>query len=462
MTASDPAGLTVAAAAELIRSRQLSPVELTEACLDRIERLDGSLNAFITVTREQALADARGATDEIARGAYRGPLHGIPMALKDLFQTAGVRTTAGSKILAEHVPAEDAHVVSRLKVAGAVLLGKQNMHEFAFGATGINPHYGPVRNPVDTGRITGGSSSGSGAAVAAGECLASLGTDTGGSVRIPASLCGIVGLKPTYGRVSRRGVVPLSWSLDHVGPMARTAEDAAIVLQAIAGGDPGDESSSREPVPDYRAALSGGVRGLRIGVAFDGLRMSGFFAGIYADLEAAVHGAIEVLERLGAEVREVDLPLLEELHAAAAAILMPEALSYHQKWLATRPDDYGEEVRHRLELASMYPAVHYVNAQRLRELAVRAWREQVFAEVDLVAVPATATAAVPIEEAGLETTLSLVRFTNPFNVLAVPAVSVPCGRTGDGLPIGLQLVGRWFDEATVLRAAHGYQMEAGR
>ncbi len=444
--------LSVAEAGELIRRRKLSPVELTEACLEQIGRLDGHLNAFITVIRAEAIQTARQAAQAIAKGTYKGPLHGVPLALKDLFATAGVPTTAGSQIMADHVPAEDAEVTARLKAAGAIVLGKLNLHEFAFGATGVNPHYGPVRNPWDSDRMSGGSSSGSAAAVAAGECLAALGTDTGGSIRIPASLCGVVGLKPTYGRVSRRGVVPLSWALDHVGPLARSVEDAAIVLGAIAGRDPLDESSSAEPVPDYRRGLKGDLRGLRVGVPREH-----FFDKVEEDVLEAVRAAIALLGRLGAGLLEVSLPHIAEAPAAVNAIMLPEALAYHQRWLAERADDYGDDVRQRLEIAMTVLGVHYVQAQRLRQLIVQKWQREVFERVDLLATPTTPIAAVPIEESEVQTTMALVRFTGPFNLTGLPAISVPCGFTQGGLPVGLQLAGRWFEEETVLRAAHAYE-----
>ncbi len=452
MTETELTRLALAEAAEQLRRRQLSPVELTEACLERIGRVEGRLNAFITVMREEALQAARQAAQAIAQGHYKGPLHGIPVALKDLFATAGVPTTAGSRILAENVPAEDADATARLRSAGAVIIGKLNLHEFAFGATGVNPHYGPARNPWDQGRIAGGSSSGSAVAVASGECFAALGTDTGGSIRIPASLCGVVGLKPTYGRVSRRGVVPLSWALDHVGPLTRSAEDAAIVLGAVAGHDPRDESSSREPVPDYRRDLKRDRRGLRVG-----LPREYFFQNLDSEVLAAVRKAVEVLGELGAEVREVSLPHIAEAPAAVNAIMLAEALAYHQRWLAERPDDYGDDVRGRLELGLGVLAVHYVQAQRFRELIVREWREQVFDRVDLLVTPATPIPAACIEESEIQTTLTLVRFTNPINLLGAPAISVPCGFTQAGLPVGLQLIGRWFEEGTVLRAAYAYE-----
>ena len=453
MTPADVTRLSIAEAADLIRRKKLSPVELTEACLQRIGSVDARLRAFITVTRQEALATAQQAASAIAHGNYKGPLHGIPLALKDLFDTATVRTTAGSKIMADRVPAEDAEAAARLKAAGAVILGKLNMHEFAYGATGVNPHYGATRNPWDPGRISGGSSSGAGAAVAAGMTLGALGTDTGGSVRIPSALCGITGLKPTYGRVSRRGVVPLSWALDHVGPMARSAADAAIVLRVIAGHDPGDETSSDEPVPDYAKMLEGhGLKGLRVGVPREY-----FFDDVDTEVLSAVRGAISTLEELGAQVSDVSLPHIDEAPAAVNAIMLPEALAYHRRWLAERPQDYGEDVRRRLEMGLLYPTVSYIEAQRLRSLIAEEWRERVFDRVDLLAVPTTPMPAPRLEEADVEATLTLVRFTSPFNLAGLPAVSVPCGFTSGGLPIGLQLVGRWFEEGTVLRAAHAYQ-----
>lgn len=453
MTTGEIARLSIAEAADLIRRKKLSPVELTEACFARIGSLDVRLRAFITVTRQGALATAQQAATAIAGGSYKGPLHGIPLALKDLFDTADVRTTAGSKIMADRVPEEDAEATARLKAAGAVLLGKLNLHEFAYGATGVNPHYGATANPWDSTRITGGSSSGSGAAVASAMTLGALGTDTGGSVRIPSALCGITGLKPTYGRVSRRGVIPLSWALDHVGPMARSAADAALILGAVAGHDPGDETTSEEPVPDYAKLLDDPrLKSLRVGVPREY-----FFDDVDAEVLAAVRAAISLLADLKAEVSEVSLPRIGEAPAAVNAIMLPEALAYHQRWLAERPQDYGDDVRGRLEMGLLYPALSYVQAQRLRSLIVEEWRENVFDRVDLLAVPTTPVPAPTLEEGDLQATLTLIRFTNPFNLVGVPAVSIPCGFSGGGLPIGLQLVGRWFEEGTVLRAAHAYQ-----
>ena len=444
--------LTIAEAAALIERRELSPVELVEACLRRIEVAEPSVNAFITVVAEEVRAGAERATEEIARGEYRGPLHGIPVALKDIFDVRGVKTTAASKILADNVATSDSDAAERLRTAGALIIGKLNMHEFAYGATGVDSHFGAARNPWDTARVTGGSSAGSGASVAAGECLAALGTDTGGSIRIPASLCGVVGIKPTFGRVSRRGIIPLSWSLDHAGPLARCVEDAAILLQALAGMDHADASSIDEPVPDYRANIRDGVKGMRVGVP-----ENFFFDALEPEIDTAVRKAIGVLEGLGASVRPVRLPLVDDAPGAVSTIMLSEALAYHQGWMAERPQDYCDAVRYRLELGSTFLAVNFVQAQRFRELIVNTWRDEVFSEVDLLVSASTQAVAPSIDRSDLSVTLSLIRLTNPLNLLGVPAISLPCGFTEAGLPIGLQLAGRWWDESTVFRAAHAYE-----
>ncbi len=450
--AADLHWLSIAEAAPLIERRELSPVDLVDACLERVEALDGRLNAFITLLATEARAAARAAADEIASGTYRGPLHGVPVAIKDIFAVAGAPMTAGSRLFGEAVSEEDSGVTRRLREAGAIVLGTLNLHEIALGATGVNPHTGPARNPWNTDRITGGSSSGAGAAVAAGFCLAGMGTDTGCSIRIPAALCGVIGIKPTFGRVSRRGLLPLSWSLDHAGPLTRTAEDAAIVLQAIAGHDAGDPASSEADVPDYSATLRDGVQGLRVGVP------DRYFGdGLEADVEAAFREALRQLEDLGAELSDFTPPYMDEMPGAIAAIMLPEAFAFHQKAMRERPDDIGEDVRYRLELGAAYPAAEYIQALRFRELAVEAWRKDVFGEIDLVATAAATVAARPIDQSDLSTTFSLIHNANPFNLLGTPAISVPCGFTGDGLPVGLQLVGRWFDEAAVLRAAHAFE-----
>lgn len=444
--------LTITEAAGLIQSRELSPVDLVEDALSRIKSLDKRLNAFITVMADQARAEAKAATDEIVKGNYRGPLHGIPVGLKDIFDVAGVPTSAASAVPREGVPDLDSECTRRLREAGAIVTGKLNLHEIALGATGSVSAYGPARNPWNTERITGGSSSGSGAAVASGELFAAMGTDTGGSIRIPAALCGIVGIKPTFGRVSRRGLMPLSWSLDHAGPLTRTVEDAAVVLQAIAGHDPGDPASSRELTSDYTAGLRDGVKGLRIGVD------AKYFGGdLPEDVGSAYGDALKALEGLGGELVEIEPPHMDELPGAVASIMLPEAFAFHEPLLKKHADTYNEEVRYRLELGATYSAAQYVNGLRFREMVVEAWRNDIFSRVDVVATPSTMAAAEPIDAGDLSTTYSLIRFTNPFNLLGTPAISVPCGFTEDGLPLGLQLAGHWFDEATVLRAAFAYE-----
>ena len=447
----EPASLSEAAS--LIRSRQLSPVQLVEACLERIA--SSSLNAFISVQPEAAMAAARQAQEAVAKGNYKGPLHGIPIAGKDNIDVLGVPTTAGSRIMNDRLPGEDAFVVGKLRAAGAIIIGKTNLHEFACGTTGVNPHFGPVRNPWDTQRITGGSSSGSAAAVASGEALAALGTDTGGSIRIPAAFCGVVGLKPTYGRVSNGGTVPLSSSLDHVGPLCRNVEDAATVLQAIAGLDPSDGSSVEMPVPDYQAALASGVAGLRIGVPREF-----FFEGLAGDVDAALREAVRVFEKLGAQLSEVSLPQVDQVSQGVLVMLLSEALAYHETWLAERPQDYGEDVRLRLEVARKNSAVDYINAGRLKvEVTSRWW--QLFQEIDLLLTPTTTTAPPSISEAQSPRPPSFIKLTNPFNFSGQPAISLPCGFTSEGLPIGMQLVGRAWEETTILRAALAYEQATG-
>jgi aspartyl-tRNA(Asn)/glutamyl-tRNA(Gln) amidotransferase subunit A len=448
MTTTDLTHLTLSDAAAAIRAGDLSPVELTDFYLARIERLDPVLNAFITVTADEARAAARAAQDGTGPD---GPLRGVPLALKDLFDTAGVRTTGGSKILADRGPDRDATVTARLRAAGAVFLGKLNMHEFAYGVSNDNPHFGPCRNPWDLERIPGGSSGGSGAAVAAGMCLGSLGSDTGGSIRIPSSLCGITGLKPTYGRVSRTGVLPLSWSMDHVGPMAGSVRDCALLLGAIAGYDPGDPASADVPAPDYVAGLDGGVRGLRVG-----LPRRHFFDHLDDEVRAAVERAAATLREEGAEVRDVTIEGIERANVAGSTILFSEASAYHDQWLREGPEDYGEDVRERLLVGALYPATAYINAQRVRTL-VRAAFLDTLSGVDVLLAPATQMTAPPIAGFTVDTRAGLTRLTMPINLVGLPSLALPCGFGGGGLPIGMQLIGRPFDEATILRAGHAYQ-----
>jgi aspartyl-tRNA(Asn)/glutamyl-tRNA(Gln) amidotransferase subunit A len=450
--------LSIAEAADRIRRRSLSPVDLTRAYVDRIRRMNGELLAYITVLEGRALAAAAAAEEEIAGGTYRGPLHGIPIALKDLVQTRGVRTTCGSRILKDWVPDADGTVAIRLNEAGAILLGKLSMHEFAYGPTGVNPHYGTARNPWDRTRVPGGSSSGSGTAVAAGLCAGALGTDTGGSVRIPVALCGIVGLKPTYGRVSRAGVIPLAWSLDHVGPMTRTVSDAALMLQVLAGCDPADPSTADIAVPDYRAALEKGVGDLHLG-----LPKELFFERVDPEVRSAVLAAARSLENQGASVQEIALPAMPHASAASFAIITAESTAYHEGYLRTRAAEYGADVRARLASGQFVLASQYLKAQRARAL-IRAEVDKALQRVDAILTPTTAIPAPRLDAS--EVTLDghtedvrgwLTRCTRPINVTGHPALSVPCGLTGDGLPIGLQIVGRYFDEATVLRIGHTFE-----
>ena len=460
MTSDDLCFLTVADAAAEIESRRLSPVELTAAHLDRIGRTEPALNSFITLTADAAMSQAREAEREIAAGGYRGALHGIPVGLKDLYYTRGVRTTVGSRILRDFVPDYDSAAAERFAAAGAVLMGKLQMHEFALGATSVNPHHGAARNPWDASRITGGSSGGSGSAVASGQCMAALGSDTGGSVRIPSGLCGIVGLKPTFGRVSRRGVHPLAWSLDTVGPMTRSALDSAIVLNAIAGYDARDPSSADVPSEDFTAGIDAGIKGMKIGAPTDF-----FYDVIDPEVAEAICDATGVLERLGATVDKIPLPALNQALGISGTLLVTEAAETLFEHLRDSPEDIGEDVRARLYLGAMTPAADYIRAQRAR----RAYNEQIadaMREYDLLVAPAVATGAPradqeTVEIAGkTENALSLMsRLTRPFNLTGQPAISVPCGFTSEGLPIGMQLAGRNWDEATVLRAAYAYERE---
>jgi aspartyl-tRNA(Asn)/glutamyl-tRNA(Gln) amidotransferase subunit A len=409
---------------------------------------------------DSARAAAQAAEAAVMARESLGPLHGVPVGLKDLYCTKGVKTTGGSRILGGWVPTEDATVVTRLVAAGGIMLGKLNMHEFAYGPEGLNVHYGTPWNPWDpaTHRICGGSSSGSGAAVAAGLCPGALGSDTGGSIRIPSSLCGLTGIKPTYGRVSRAGVLPLAWSLDHVGPMCRSAADCALMLGAMAGYDPRDPSTSVLPVPDYAAALTGQVKGLRIG-----LLGRFFLESAGAPQRQAIEQAVKTLEGLGASVREVTLEQMKHAAAASAAVITAESYAYHEPWLRTRAAEYGPDVRERLLVGAFVSGSEYLKGQRVRRL-IRDEVDRALGELDVLIAPTLPIAAVPVgaREADIDgkpqpVRPSLVRYTRPFNVSGHPVASVPCGFTADGLPIGMQVIGRSFDEATVLRLADAYQ-----
>jgi aspartyl-tRNA(Asn)/glutamyl-tRNA(Gln) amidotransferase subunit A len=432
------------------RAHALSPVELTTALLQRIEKLEPTLHAFVTITTDQALADARAAEAAIGRGDPR-PLLGIPVGYKDLYLTRGIRTTAGSALLENWVPETDATCVARLSDAGCVMLGKLITHEFAWGIQSPGHRFEPARNPWNLGHIPGGSSSGSGAALAAGLCTGALGSDTGGSIRGPASFSGIVGLKPTYGRCSRAGVITLSWTLDHTGPMARTVEDCAHLLQALAGHDPLDPASSRAPVSDYLAPLGRSVRGLKIGVPARDF----FLDGADPEVVTAFEDALTALKGLGAEVRDVSVPHMWDA-PSFMVIMASEAFAYHERDLRERPEMYGDLLRERLMHGGLYTGTEYVQAMRLRERLRREMLD-VLRTVDLLAMP-TSPKPAPTFEMMWDTTVGFPRSNMPpFNLSGLPALALPCGFSTGGLPLSLQLAGRPFDEATVLRAGHAYE-----
>ena len=449
--------LTIAEAGPLLRDRKLSPVELTQAFLDRIDKLDPKLEAYITVLHDEALAEARAAEAEIGRGEYRGPMHGIPIALKDLYDTKGVRTTAGSRVMADRVPVEDATTTARLREAGAVLLGKLAMHEFALGGPDPSSGFPVARNPWSVEHIPGGSSSGSGTAAAAGLAMGTLGSCTGGSIRGPASHCSVVGLKATYGRVSRYGVVPLSWTLDHCGPLTWTVEDSAFMLQAIAGHDPKDPTTGNASVPDYSASLVEDIKGLRIGVP-----RHFFFADdplVSRETLSTVDTALKALEDLGAHVEEVTVPSLENSGVAQRMIMYGEAVAYHGRNLRSRPQDFGEHVRAHFRMSSLFSSEDYVQAQRLRNVMKREFA-RLLETVDVVASPTMSNPPPRFDESDAMTTARMPSFTSPFNLTGMPAISVPCGFTSAGLPVGLQIAGKPFDEPAVIQAAYTYQQHA--
>lgn len=435
--------VSIGAVAEFIQSRQVSSVELTEQALERIAQFDPQLNAFQIVLDERSRQAAQRADAEIAAGNYRGPLHGVPVAVKDLMMMRGTVTTAGSKILAGWSPDVDAAVVERLEAAGAVIVGKTRLSEFAYSPGSNNAHYGPTRNPWNTTRDTGGSSSGSAAAVAAGLVYGALGSDTGGSIRIPASLCGIVGLKPTFGRVSLYGAMPLSWSLDHIGPLTRTVADAAILLDVLAGHDPRDPRTRKIAQQSFAAHLDNGVAGMRIGVLNDD--GTGKPLGATETLEAWRAG-LAALEQQGATLVEIDLPEMEDLRTVSSAVLALEAAAYHLPMLRERLDDFGEFMRRRILGSFAYGPAALVAAQQARA-QLRRQLLQLFNQVDVISTPTQPDAAPSLN------TIGWTLFTNPFNLLGWPAISIPCGLTTDGMPLGLQLVGTPWDEATVLRGA---------
>jgi len=441
---------------ELLRKRELSPVELTKQCLERIEKLNSTLNAFITVTSQSALEQARTAEKEMLQGHWRGPLHGIPLALKDLIDTAGVRTTAASAFFKDRIPAEDAEVVRRLKNAGAVLLGKNNLHECAYGGSSMISYYGEVHNPWDPACIAGGSSGGSAASVAAGLVYGALGTDTAGSVREPGALCGIVGLKPTYGRVSVRGVIPLSLSLDHIGPITRTVSDAAVMLQAIAGYDERNTNSANMLVPDYLAALREESKPVRVGVP-----RKFFYDDLDPEIAFAVEQALSIIKTLGGDLSEIELDVPTDRTLQTA-----EAYTYHADFVSRSPELYLPETLRRIRKGEDISGEEV--EQRRRELQkIRGEIKHVFEDVDFLVTPTTPVPAPAIAELKQNPDLLrprellLLRNTRPVNVWGLPAISVPCGFTSAGLPIGLQIIGPHWREDRVLQLAYAYEQATG-
>jgi aspartyl-tRNA(Asn)/glutamyl-tRNA(Gln) amidotransferase subunit A len=444
--------LTITEAAKLITSGDISPVDLTIAHLERIQRIDPKINSYLTITSDSAIAAAGKAVDELRQDKSVDPMNGIPIGLKDLIETKGVLTTAGSKFFADYVPESDAFIVQRLAEVGAVILGKLNLHEIALGVTNVNPHYGTCRNPWDLERVSGGSSGGSAAALAAGLCMGALGTDTGGSIRIPASLCGIVGLKPTYGRVSCRGVFTLSWNLDHVGPMARRVKDTAILLAILGGYDPLDPYSKDVPVDNYLEKLAEGVRGWRIALATDE-----FFSKADPQVIQAVRQAGAVFTVLGARVEEVDFPKAYEAARANGLMTVSDAAAFHQKRLESSPEGFGDDVRERLKAGAAFTSTEYILARHTQSL-LRHQYNRFFDDFDILLTPTTPVAAPPIDGPdAVEQATRLTRFTAPFNITGFPALSIPCGFTEGGLPIGLQIVSRPWSEAAVLQAGYAYE-----
>jgi aspartyl-tRNA(Asn)/glutamyl-tRNA(Gln) amidotransferase subunit A len=464
----------VAALSDQIRSRRISPVEVTEAYLARIEETDAQLRAYITVTAERARAAAKAAENEIAAGGWRGPFHGIPVALKDLCYTKGILTTGGSKIFAEFVPDFDCTVWARLEQAGAVLLGKLNLHEFAGGATTTNPHFGACRNPYNLECVPGGSSGGSAAAIVARSAAATVGSDTGGSIRIPAAFCGCVGMKQTWSRVSRYGVMPLADSLDHAGPITRSVRDAAMMLQVIAGHDPNDPTSSREPVPNFTSAIGRTLKGTRIGV------IKQLMEGIGGEFSALLDAALVTLRDLGAAVEEVSIPSIGQAPAIATTIMFAEAAEFHEDWIRTRPQDYGLDVRRTLEAGMLTPAMYYVRAQRARAVVLAetltALQNRIALVAPTAAIPAPRIAVFQPDNAlsrradaltserapstsgeQVNMVTAVLRFTAPFNITGQPALALPVGLSSEGLPLSMQIIGRPFDENSVFQVAAAYE-----
>ncbi|MCC6862004.1 MAG: Asp-tRNA(Asn)/Glu-tRNA(Gln) amidotransferase GatCAB subunit A [Bryobacterales bacterium] len=454
--------MTLRAAAAALRARQTCSVELTEACLAKIAERNPTLNAFLTVTEDLARERAKQADQELARGIDRGPLHGIPIALKDVFRTAGVRTTCGSKLFEDYVPEWDAAVTQRLNEVGAVLMGKTGLHELALGITSNNPHFGPVRNPWDPETIPGGSSGGSAAAVASGMAYMAMGTDTGGSIRIPAAFCGLVGLKPTFGRVSRYGVMPLDFSLDHMGPLTRSVADAAVTLQAIAGFDPRDDTSSRRPVGNYLPDENASLDGLRVGWP-----ENGYFDRIAPETESAIRRMARTAEALGARVVPVRVPDLAAINTVARVILHGEASALMEPYLETKRHLFGADVLALFDQGRFLRAADYVNAQRLRRTMqqefAKLWDriDCLFTPTTPMAAPRIGDATVQLGDAVEDVRLASTRLVRGINLLGLPALSIPCGLDARGMPLGLQIVTRAFSEALLLRIGSALEAAAG-
>jgi aspartyl-tRNA(Asn)/glutamyl-tRNA(Gln) amidotransferase subunit A len=444
---------TIAEAAKLIAAKQLSPVELTSACLDRVRALDDKLHAFVHLTEERALAEARAAEAAIIAGGPKGPLHGIPIGLKDIVDTKGIPTTCQSKILQDNIPDRDAACAEKLAAAGTVLIGKTTTHEFADGGPSFDLPKPPARNPWNTGHFTAGSSSGTGAGVAAGLILGGIGTDTGGSIRGPAALCGIAGIKPTYGLVSRAGVAPAAFSLDHIGPMAWTAEDCALMLQVLAGPDPRDPASADRPVPDHTALLGSGIKGLKIGVIHHFHEVD---YKVSNGTRQGIDAAIATLRGLGAEIREVQLSPLQDWGACGSLISITERATAYEEWARTRLADFGERVQRRLHLGALVSGVDYVQAVRRRR-ELRAELKAAMAGLDIVLTAAAQGEAPKIDEVPKWDTFAAPSFTMPFNVAGYPAMSICAGFGEGGLPVAVQLVGKPFEEPTLLRIADAFE-----
>lgn len=434
-----------------LKSKEISPLDLTKLALKRIEQHDGALNSFITITAEAALAEAAAAEQAILAGDYLGPMHGVPVAIKDLYATKGIETTYGSPLFAGWVPDHDAAVVERLRAAGAILLGKTNLHELAYGTTSANPHYGPVHNPWKPGYHPGGSSGGSAAAIAGGLVPMALGSDTGASIRQPAACCGIVGIKSTFGLVSKFGCLPLSWSMDHAGPLNRTVTDAALTLNVLAGFDPRDPCSIDRPVLDFTSALGSDLRGKRIAIVRKFFLEQGD-----SEVTAAIEAVLPVLEGLGADILEVELPDIEDAFKAGTLTIVVEGATYHAARLREQPEGFSPQCRADIELGHFYKATDYLQAQRLRRHLMTEVAK-VMASLDALVMPTSPITATPIEGNPPDHPVYRVRNTIPFNFLSLPAISLPCGFSTEGLPIGLQIVGKAFDETGILQIAHAYE-----